>query len=465
MFTFFIIFSSCIEPSIPKWPPKYRIRGTWSIPYQGIREPVEVHVDVLNTPSRQSEIKYNGVQRIVHIVQNRTYTIQETPFGRLSCLFSEVKSSSEDDIHHYLPDPNDSSWIYSGERVILGRKCHFWKKSLIENVSNWYYEFYLDISNQQPVRLYQHGISIRSSHPAEYIFDFEDFGPIIEESTFLLPSTCHNIASGGPTEQHTGHYSYDISLPPRKQNLSKYCPVLPKLTGSVPNEFSWRQIEGILDPPRDQGTCGSCWAQASASSISAQFGLHGVSNHTVSVSQINDCTWGHTNYGCQGGDVDEAFEFLKSNHTILVPEYEYPYLGVVGKCQNVTKDSYNTKLGYVTGCYQVPQYDEEQLKLAIYQKGPLAVYIIGSLPTFTSYQGGTEPYTDSNCNSSAPLDHGVLLTGWKEFGDDWAWEIQNSWSDFWGDHGYAYIRHGTDYDCGITLGAFLPVVELYDENE
>ena len=463
MFTFLIIFSRCTDPNIPKWPSRYRIRGTWSIPYQRIREPVEVHVDLLSTPSRQSETKYGGVQRIVHILQNRTYTIQETPFDRLSCLFSDVKSGVEDDYNHYLPDPSDSSWVYTGDHVILGRQCHCWRKSNIDNVSDWYYEFYVDISSQAPVRLYQYGVSIRSSHPTEYIFDFEDFGPTIDESTFLLPTTCHSISSGGPTTHTPRHYDYDISLPPRLTDTSKYCPQLPTLSGTVPSEFSWRSVKGILDVPRDQATCGSCWAHATASSISAQFAMLGVDKHQVSVSQISDCTWGHTNYGCSGGDVDEALEFLKANSSILVPEEEYPYLGVVGKCHNVSKDSYNTKLGYVTGCYQIPEYNEEQLKLAIYRLGPLAVYIIGSLSTFVTYQGGL--YSDSQCNSSAPLDHGVLLTGWKQFGDDWGWEIQNSWSDMWGDEGYAYIRHGADYDCGVMRYAFIPVVKLYDENE
>ncbi|KAH0787337.1 Clan CA, family C1, cathepsin L-like cysteine peptidase [Histomonas meleagridis] len=457
MFSAFLALTFSADPVIPQWPPKYRIRGTWSIPYQKIREPVEVHVDTFNTPARQSEIKFGGAQRIVHILGNRTYTIQETPFDVQSCLFSEIKGN-EDDINHYLPDPADDTWVYEGIHVVLGKKCHSWKKSNIQKVSNWFYVFYLDAESSLPVRFYQHGYSIRSSHPAEYIFDFEDFGPVIDESAFLLPTTCHNIASGGPT---THRYNDDIAMPPRNLE-SKYCPQLPKLTGTTPSEFSWRKFSNILDLPRDQATCGSCWAQSTANAISAQFALMGVKKHQISSAQINDCTWGHTNYGCKGGDVDEALAFLSANKTILVPEDEYPYLGIVGKCQKVTKDSYNTKIGYVKGCYQVPPFDEEQLKLAVYQKGPLAVYIIGSLPTFTAVQGEVM-YNDPMCNSTAPLDHGVLLTGWKQFGNDWAWEIQNSWSDMWGDSGYAYIKHGFDTDCGVTQGAFLPVVELYDE--
>ncbi|KAH0787335.1 Clan CA, family C1, cathepsin L-like cysteine peptidase [Histomonas meleagridis] len=463
MFSAFLALTLC-DPVIPQWPPKYRIRGTWSIPYQKIREPVEIHVDTFNTPARQSEIKYGGAQRIVHILGNRSYTIQETPFDKVSCLFSEIQDPASDEMHQYLPDPKDEGWVYEGVHVLLGKKCHTWKKSNIENVANWYYMFYLDVDSNLPVRFFQHGLSIRHSHPTDYIFDVEDFGPITDESAFLLPTTCHNIESGGPSHHNPRKFARDISLPPRSNSLSPYCTLLPKLSGTVPSEFSWRNVPGVVDLPRDQATCGSCWAQAAANAISSQLALRGLSNHTISVAQINDCTWGHNNYGCEGGNTDEAYAFLSANKTILVPEDEYPYLGIVGKCQKVTKDSYNTKIGYVKGCYQVPQFDDEQLKLAVYQKGPLSVYILASLPTFTAYQGGDKPYFDEKCTAQAETDHVVLLTGWKKFGDDWAWEIQNSWSDFWGDNGYGYIQHG-DYDCGLTQSAFLPIVELYDENE
>lgn len=458
MFFLFSFLSQCADPKIPKFPKKYRLRGSWSIPYQQIRESLVVYTDTSSDPIRQVEIKYEGVQRIVHVINNRTYTIQKTPFDHDSCLFNEYHGTG-DTIHKYLPDNDDDSWVYDGERVILGRRCDSWKKSNIDDVENWFYIFYVDAETRFPVRLWQHGISIRSSHPTDYVFDIEDFGPTIDETQFLLPTNCHDISSGGPSK--VTKYADDISTKLGDTPFSTYCSPLPKLEGTVPEEFSWRNVPGILTMPRDQATCGSCWAQAAATSISAQFALAGVNKSKISVAQINDCTWGHTNYGCKGGNTDEAFKFLADNKTILVPEEEYPYLGVVGKCQKINQDTTITKVGYVTDCYETPQRDEEQLKLALYQKGPLAVAILASLPSFTKYQGGV--YNDPKCNSDAELDHCVLLTGWKKFGDDWAWEIQNSWSDTWGDKGYAYIKHGFANDCGITLNAFLPVVKVYGQ--
>jgi len=52
-------------------------------------------------------------------------------------------------------------------------------------------------------------------------------------------------------------------------------------------------------------------------------------------------------------------------------------------------------------------------------------------------------------------NHAVTLSGWTKD----AWEIQNSWSDQWGDKGYGYISY--KYDCGISEEPIIPLVE-YD---
>jgi len=343
----------------------------------------------------------------------------------------------------------------------LGRAAHTWRKDKIMDVDNWYYIFYADKETLEPIRLFQHGLSIRGSHATDYVFDFEEFGPTIDETAFYIPTYCHNISTGGPSKNARKHrFSNDISSL-KQTNVSNFCPMIPTLNGTVPEEFSWRDHPGVLSMPRDQASCGSCWAQAAANAISSQFALrtNSTTHRAISVQQIVDCTWGLTNYACDGGETDQAFQFMIDNRTIIVPEDEYPYLGVAGKCQNTTHTNQVTKLGYVSKCWETPQKNEEQLKLALYQKGPIAVAILASLPSFSKYQGGL--YDDPQCNSDAELDHCVLLTGWKKFGDDWAWEIQNSWSDTWGDHGYGYIRHGFDHDCGVTMNAFLPVIELY----
>ena len=93
------------------------------------------------------------------------------------------------------------------------------------------------------------------------------------------------------------------------------------------------------------------------------------------------------------------------------------------------------------------------LKSALYKYGPLAV----SIKVAESRYGyiGNETYGNEACmpNEESGVNHAVILSGWKSDG----WEIQNSWSDLWGDEGYGYLKY--DYDCGISTMALLPILE------
>jgi hypothetical protein len=148
-------------------------------------------------------------------------------------------------------------------------------------------------------------------------------------------------------------------------------------------------------------------------------------------------------------------------------EADYPYLGVSGTCRRYVSGGPFRPIGNITGCWETPQFDDNYLKQAVYQRGPLAVSILASLDSFVNWQADdTKPYYDPRCTSDATLDHVVLVTGWRDYGGGvWGWEIQNSWSALWGDHGYGYIRggivNGSRTDCGITLNAFQPEVVLF----
>jgi C1A family cysteine protease len=187
----------------------------------------------------------------------------------------------------------------------------------------------------------------------------------------------------------------------------------------------------------------------------------------VSAQQIVDCTWGIINYACQGGHADDAFYWFINRSLPILAESDYPYIGVSGPCQKYSDGGPFRPIGKVTGCWETPQFDDNYLKQAIYQRGPLAVAIIAGIDSFVNWQpNDSEPYHDPKCNSSATLDHWVLVIGWKDYGNGvWAWEIENSWSELWGDHGYGFIRGGVvdevRSDCGITLNAMQPEVVLF----
>ena len=400
--------------------------------------------------------------------------MQPNTSDQISCMFSNI-NSTEDQLVEYLPNLQDGSWVYDGETVVLGRFCHVWTKKNVADNPRWFYKFYVDRDTLVPVRYWNSGRSIRHSHPTDYYFDIEEFGASVDPSVFVVtPSECRNSDTGGPVREHMlGH---DISGRKRARSKpSEKCPIdesmVPKIDDKdLPASFTWRDFPGVLQMPRDQSNCGSCWAEGAANAISGQFSL--LNNGTAgqaSIQQIMDCTWGGINYACSGGETDDGYKIMVDQKMMIYSEKDYPYIGVAGYCQKWNKSMGYTPLGFVKRCWQVPMKDDAALKKVVYGRGPVAVAILASLDSFVGLEPNQEkPYFDEKCTEDAVSDHVVLLTGWKTFPDgSWGWEIQNSWSDQWGTDGYGYIIgsevNGKKYNCGITNDAFMPEIELYSE--
>jgi hypothetical protein len=71
----------------------------------------------------------------------------------------------------------------------------------------------------------------------------------------------------------------------------------------------------VLQPPRDRAICGTRWAQPAA-----QFSLL-ANGSQIPVQQIVDCTWGHSNYACQGGNAGDAYWWFINESIPSTPKY------------------------------------------------------------------------------------------------------------------------------------------------
>jgi C1A family cysteine protease len=216
------------------------------------------------------------------------------------------------------------------------------------------------------------------------------------------------------------------------------------------DSVDWR-TQGAVNPVKNQGQCGSCWAFSAVGAVESAWKIAGNALASFSEQQLVDCSTAYGNHGCNGGLMNNAFNYWIKGSKGIELESDYPYTARDGTC----KFSAAKIKGTITSFKVIAQNDCDGLLHAITQQ-PVSVGIAAN--AIMSYTSGI--FNNPRCGTQ--LNHGVTAVGYGTQGTQEFWIVRNSWGASWGEQGY--IRMARDDNkreagmCGICLAASYPVV-------
>ena len=282
---------------------------------------------------------------------------------------------------------------------------------------------------------------------------------------------------------------------------------IPEKKIPLPHNFDGRIAwKGLLIPPSDQGTCGSCWAFASTGTLADRFNIQsmGLMHIELSAARLIICDIGNESYvvshpetdqvsvaqqqsrsnkktACFGNTLADAWRYLfdiGTNTEQCIP-YDKNYgqfkeLETLGSfttpekmpicsqvtgiladmCADFTYNEFNNEeTGTPAKFYRAYHYyalagiqkdggDEENIRFNIYKWGPVSTSF-AVYPDFYEFDSKNSIY-QSNEQGSQVGGHAVEIIGWgTEKGVDY-WIIKNSWGTKWGDNGYFKMLKGAN---------------------
>lgn len=266
-----------------------------------------------------------------------------------------------------------------------------------------------------------------------------------ERVDMLTDTTTHrrrlegvNFALGPYADRYTHETHHNVHLDddrhkerPRRQ--------LRLASGASPATVDWR-LEGFKSPVRVQGDCGGCFAFAATTVLEYwDTKWRRGAPRSISAQAAMDCTSGPggLNDGCEGGLMEDVFEYAELHH--LPYTEEDPYTGEESTCRTGSVPDLVGSYGVITG--DEDPRAEDHIAWLVANYGPVAVGIDSRSDAFQNYAGGI--FRASMCDND--IDHAVAIVG---YAPDY-WIVKNSWGSTWGEDGYMRLERGT-IACGIS---------------
>jgi cathepsin L len=296
----------------------------------------------------------------------------------------------------------------------------------------------------------QHKIIIDSADFGSRLTNFANNDDLIETHNQLESSSYelgHNQFSHLSNEEFSDYVHSGLKAPSSSFEASSFTVEASSNVTALPASVDW-SLKGAVTGVKDQGNCGSCW---SFSATGALEGAYQIKYGTlVSFSEQNLVSCDTIDSACNGGLMDTAFSWTKSNGG-LCTESGYPYTsGTTGQKGTCTTTCTKNTAVAPKSFTDVAKNSDSALMTALASQ-PVSIAIQANQPAFQLYKSGVLTGT---CGSN--LDHGVLAVGYGTWSDGTDYyKVKNSWGTTWGMSGYILIQRGNPQrcgECGILCG-------------
>ena len=190
---------------------------------------------------------------------------------------------------------------------------------------------------------------------------------------------------------------------------------------------------------RDQGTQGTCSAQASAAMKEWQEKVDLGLNEYMSPQFVYNL---RESFGMEGMTPRDTMKIL--NKIGIVSEKHYPY----GKIENLNEETINAELKDEAAKYRIIGYAKidllDGLKKALFANGPCYI-------AFPVYNPEKREFWKPDYTGQQMIGgHAVCVAGYLKD----SFIIRNSWSSLWGDNGYTYFNFsdwGSQWEAWTTI--------------